>query len=394
MIASIPINFFTGNRLFEISAIGKKRAAFVTVFISALIYLTGCAAIGPRHVPQDRFKYNEALAESTRHQMLLNLVRIRYLEEPVFLSVSSILTQYVYNVGASAGANLLLEDVTDNTSSVSAGANLGYEERPTITYIPIEGQEFSQRMLSSIPSETIFAAAQQGWSVDVLMRIGISRIGAVENMGFEAVPAPGVIDLSEQLKREVAKLKKFQRVIQLLIVLADREAFEVRIVEEKGAKTAFLLFAKNVPEDMQSQVIEFKQVLGLSSKINMFRITDRVTDLKADEISIQTRSLSAMMNFLAKGVQVPPEHLADGRAIDFRIPTAERGGKGLIPFRMISSETRPKDSFAAVRYLGLWFYIDNRDIESKRSLGLIIALFRVLAPSGGGAAPILTLPTG
>jgi len=168
----------------------------------------------------------------------------------------------------------------------------------------------------------------------------------------------------------------------------------VRIVDEKGAKTAFLLFAKGIPEGTQSLVTEFKQVLGLSPNVNMFKITDHVTDLKADEISIQTRSLSAMMNFLAKGVQVPPEHLADGWAIDLQIPSSEKDGENLIPFKMIASRTQPKNSFAAVRYLDHWFYIDNQDIDSKRSLGLIIALFRVLAPSGGGAAPILTLPTG
>ena len=312
-----------GVDLFKIRAVVKKKAVPLMALMLVVLLMTGCTAIGPRHVPQDRFGYNEALAESSRHQMLLNLVRIRYLEEPVFLSVSSILTQYVYNVGASAGANL---DLGGGTDSASAGANLGYEERPTITYIPIEGREFSERMLSAIPSQTIFAAAQQGWSVDVLMRIGISRIGAVENMGFEAIPAPGLIDLSKQLKREVNKLKKFQRVIQLLIVLADSEAFEVRIVEEKGAKIAFLLFAKSVPEATQSLVIEFKQVLGLSLDRNIFRITDHVTDLKEDEITIQTRSLSAMMSFLAKGVQVPPEHLADGWTIDYRIPTSEKGG--------------------------------------------------------------------
>jgi len=94
-----------------------------------------------------------------------------------------------------------------------------------------------------------------------------------------------------------------------------------------------------------------------------------------------------------KGVQVPPEHLADGWAIDYQIPSSEKG-EGLIPFRMASSKTLPKNTFAAVRYQDYWFYIDKKDIESKRSLGLIIALFRVLAPSGGGAAPILTLPTG
>ena len=109
---------------------------------------------------------------------------------------------------------------------------MNYEERPTITYIPIEGREFSERMLSAIPSTTMFAAAQQGWSVDILMRLGVSRIGAVENMSFEAIPPPGIIDLPEQNKRDVEKLKKFQNVINLLTVLDDIEAFEVRLVEE------------------------------------------------------------------------------------------------------------------------------------------------------------------
>ena len=100
------------------------------------------------------------------------------------------------------------------------------------------------------------------------------------------------------------------------------------------------------------------------------------------------------MAFMAKGVVVPPEHLANGWVIDYRIPIPERGETGLIPFRMLSSKERPINSFAAERYLDHWFYIENKDIDSKRKLGLIIALFRVLAPTGGGAAPILTLPTG
>lgn len=366
-----------------------KKICFL--ILPVFFFLLGCSAFGPRRVPQDRFKYNEALAESTRNQMLLNLVRIRYLEEPVFLSVSSILTQYVYNMGAGVGTEI---DLGAGADTASAEANLRYEERPTITYIPIEGREFSERMLSAIPSETIFAAAQQGWSVDILMRIGISRIGGIENMGFEAIRAPGMIGLAEQMRKEVDKLKNFERVIQMLLVLSDKDAFEVRIEEEKGGKNAFLLFAKSVPEDTKLLLAQFKQILGISPDKNTFRITDRIADLKEDEISIQTRSLSAMMLFLAKGVQVPPEHLADGRVIDYRIPASEKGGRDLIPFRMISSKTRPQNVFAAVRYLDHWFYIDNKDIESKRSIGLIIALFRILAPSGGGAAPILTLPAG
>ena len=58
---------------------------FSSLIIAAVFVLSGCAVFGHRRVPPDRFNYNEALAESTRDQMLLNIVRLRYLEEPVFL---------------------------------------------------------------------------------------------------------------------------------------------------------------------------------------------------------------------------------------------------------------------------------------------------------------------
>jgi hypothetical protein len=323
--------------------------------------------------------------------MLLNLARIRYLEEPVFLSVSSILTQYVYAGGAGVGSSV---DISGGADTVAAEANVNYQERPTITFIPMEGREFSERMLSAIPSETMFAAAKQGWSVDILMRLGINRIGPVENMSFEAIPPPGIIDPSDQFKREVDKLKKFQKVIRLLTVLADVEAFEVRQVEINGNRNNLIIFSKTLPKNDQSLVFEIKDLLGLSPHRNIFKITDQVTDVKEDEITIQTRSLSAIMAFMAKGVVVPSEHLANGWVIDYQLPNPERGKAGLIPFRMLSSKKRPVNPFAAVRYLDHWFYIENEDIDSKRALGLIIALYRVLAPTGGGAAPILTLPAG
>lgn len=44
----------------------------------------------------DRFDYNQAIVQSTNEQMLLNMVRLRYSEPPVFLAVNSVLTQYIY----------------------------------------------------------------------------------------------------------------------------------------------------------------------------------------------------------------------------------------------------------------------------------------------------------
>ena len=139
---------------------------------------------------------------------------------------------------------------------------------------------------------------------------------------------------------------------------------------------------------------ELRQLIGINN-LNRFRITERVTDIKDNEISIQTRSIMAMMEFMARGVEVPLEHLEDGRVIDYGLQNSDgEVAKGLIPFRMHSSRERPPNAFAAVRHNGYWYYIDHSDIISKRALSLIIVLFRLQAPTPAGAAPILTLPTG
>ena len=98
---------------------------------------------------------------------------------------------------------------------------------------------------------------------------------------------------------------------------------------------------------------------------------------------------------MARGVEVPMEHLKEGQVIDYGLQSSEgEVAEGLIPFRMRSSKNRPENAFASVRFKDYWYYIENNDITSKRALSLIIVLFRLQAPTPAGAAPILTLPTG
>jgi len=370
----------------------KAIYRYALLIAAALFLISGCASQGAKRVPRDRFDYNAAIAQSTREQMLMNIVRSRYLEVPVFLAVSSVLTQYEYERGAGIGTILEFGDAT--TDRGMGETNLRFSERPTITYLPIEGQEFSAHLLSDIPPELFFAAAQAGWPVDVFMRIGIQRLGKVENMSFGELPASGYIDSKTQFEADFKRLKKFERMVQLIFILGDREVIEVQQLKENGKDVSYLMFAEQVPEDLRPMLSELRQMIGITNR-SRYRITDRVTHLKEDEISIQTRSIMAMMEFLARGVEVPSEHLEDGRVIDYGLQNSDgEVAKGLIPFRMRSSKSRPDDVFAAVRYQNHWYYIDHNDITSKRALSLIIVLFRLQAPTPAGAAPILTLPTG
>jgi hypothetical protein len=368
---------------------GYRCALLIT---AAVILISGCAARGAQRVPGDRFDYNRAIAQSTREQMLLNIVRSRYLEVPVFLTVSSVLTQYEYD--SSIGLGAIFESGSGTNDIFTGETNLRFSERPTITYLPVEGQEFSAHLLSDIPSEIIFAAAQAGWPVDIFMRIGIQRLGAAENMSFGEIPATGYGGLKTQVESDLKKLKRFERMINLIFLLSDSEIIEVQLIEKNGKKERYLMIAEEVAEDLRPMLDELRQLIGLSNR-NRFRITDRVTNIKEDEISIQTRSVMAMMEFMARGVEVPLEHLEDGWVIDYGLQNSEgEMAKELIPFKMHSSKNRPKNVFAAVRFRDYWYYIDHADITSKRALSLIIVLFRLQAPTPAGAAPILTLPTG
>ena len=372
----------------------KTKASYrcALLFAAALFLISGCAAQGAKRVPADRFDYNGAIAQSTREQMLLNIVRSRYLEVPVFLTVSSVLTQYEYD--RSVGLTAILEFGSGTTDRGIGEANLRFSERPTITYLPVEGQEFSAQLLSDIPSEIIFAAAQAGWSVDVFMRIGIQRLGAVENMSYGEIPASGDSGSKTQVESDVKKLKRFERMIDLIFILSDSEVIEVQLVEEDGKKERYLVIAEEVAEDLRPMLAELRQLIGLTNS-NRFRITDRVTNLKDDEISIQTRSVMAMMEFMARGVEVPVKHLEDGWVIDYGLQNTEGElARELVPFKMHSSKNRPENVFAAVRFRDYWYYVDHADITSKRALSLIIVLFRLQAPTPSGAAPILTLLTG
>jgi hypothetical protein len=352
-----------------------RRALALGAAVAPWLALAGCRSFGARQVPLDRFDYNQAIAQSTNEQMLLNVVRLRYSEVPVFLAVNSVLTQYVYS-GSIGVEGQTGESLGDAAWSVAGSAGVVYVERPTITYSPLSGQEFAAQLLAPVPSDLVFGLVQSGWPPDQLLSMMLQRVNDLEFASLSAEPT------AADRERSAA----FAEAVGLVIDAAAHESIEMH-TDDKG--TRYLVFRQD-PDAAAAHVVDrLKQVIGLDRGQSRFRVTTQVIGRDPDEVTVKVRSLLGLMGFLSHGVLVPAEHAAavagDGLAEDL--------GPGP-PFHVQSQSERPDDAFIAVRHAGYWFFIPRSDHESKRAFGLLTYLFQMQAPQMQGAGPLLTVPAG
>lgn len=118
------------------------------------------------------------------------------------------------------------------------------------------------------------------------------------------------------------------------------------------------------------------------------------------QLDLETGSLLQVLFFVAHGVEVPAEHAtsgvapqtrgADGRPFDWDLVLG-----GLFKVGHAAGEKPPACAHVAVRYKGYWFYLDERDRDSKATFSLLLEVSRLQVPGDkGDAAPVLTPPVG
>jgi hypothetical protein len=123
----------------------KTRACLLSGFV--ILLLVGCSGIGPQTVARDRFDYTAALSDSWKTQMLLNVMRLRYGDAPVFLDVASVINQYAWERQVNFGL-FWAHDPGFNSQNVGGVGR--YTDRPTITCTPLTGEKFARSLMTPI----------------------------------------------------------------------------------------------------------------------------------------------------------------------------------------------------------------------------------------------------
>ncbi len=401
----------------------------VIMAIGGCVGLAGC--LGPKAVRYTRLRYNEVVRDTNDEQLLLNIVRLRYADSPVFIDLPSITSQFEI----SGGGGYLGGYGNQYHGHTNLGSGqVSLRDTPTLSYHPREGREIAKSLLTPLSAD-LFSVVNAGADIEQLLLLANNDINDVPNAPRSTTLTPSVPEDNTA----------FVEGIRLLNTLRQRDGTELgfgTIEESDGAsepipaesvqgrdllnaaKDGYVYRAKGPgkvvllkrdkdlvlkirPAFVHSpEMAEVARIFRLKPGLSIYKIKSELTEEAnqklpnpegGDIIYMNLRSVLQIMTFMSKGVNVPEEHVAcgivpitldeRGEVFDWTQVTAGN-------FIVYAQKHRPKNAEVAVEYRGYWFYIASDDVKTRATLAILEVFFALQESDSKPTGPLLTLPVG
>ncbi|MGO4763304.1 hypothetical protein AB4120_12225 [Cupriavidus sp. 2KB_3] len=360
------------------SRVAPKRGVWLGVWLGAFALLPGCTSIGPTTIVADRFDYSAAIADSWKQQTLLNIVKLRYVDLPIFVDVASVVSGYSLQAGVSVSGTASTASAVQG-NFLATGVQGVYTDRPTITYTPATGQKFVRGLMEPIDPKNIFLMLQSGYAADFVLGMTVESLNGVRNRATAA----GMVREADP---------EFLRAIELMRDVQAAGAFSMRVEEDKvkGSIGVLLFRREDMPADIVDKVVEIRRLLKLPATTQKFTLRYSPARGAEDELSVNSRSMLQIMLAFSSYLEVPEAHLKDHSALPGLAQTTEQAQRGAV--RIHSGKEKPMEAYAAVHYRGYWFWINQGDLTTKRALSAIMLFFTLTDTGSKEPLPLITIP--
>ena len=351
---------------------------------ASLFFIAGCARNGPRILARERIAYGDAIAASWKEQMLLNVIRLRYGDTPVFLDPSSIISQSgtLYQGDLSINGSTPISPpkvLVPGAFSTIGGSFLGrnlVEDHATVSYTPLVGERFTRSMLTPLPPKVVLEFVQAGYPIEPVLRTLLFSLNGLANQRGAGL-----------LRREPDP--RFVKVVKALTAAQQQGRLYMRL-EKRDKGEAVILVLQNLEES--PDIVSALHLLGLSAKESELTVVYGNKPAAKNELALLTRSLNDVLFEFAACAEVPESDVEEGRALPaVKLPPELEKVWGPL-LRIRSSSLPPQDTFTAVKYRDRWFYIGDTDIMSKRIFSFMMFLITLAESSGPAPAPVVTVP--
>jgi hypothetical protein len=346
--------------------------------VLAVLVLGGCAHLGPKAIAVDRFDYSTAIADSWKQQTLLNIVKMRYMDLPVFVDVASVVAGYSLETGVTIGGTISSKGAMQGDNA-TLGGRATYIDRPTITYVPMTGEKFLRGLITPIDPRNIFFMLQTGYAADFILALTVESLNGVRNRSAVG----GAVREADP---------DFLRVLELLREVQTAGAFGMRVEEDKvKGSTAVLFFRRDdLSADVLEKSAELRRLLKLPADGQRFTIAYSPVRLADTELAVNSRSMLQILMAFSTYIDVPGAHTLEHRAVPSPESTAPgvRGNQ----VRIHSGKEKPEDSYVSVQYRGHWFWVDDGDFQTKRALTAVMFFFTLVETGNAERLPLITIP--
>lgn len=361
------------------------KRIFVFATCALALITTDCTrAIGPRYMVRDRSLYSESLSDSWKDQTLLNIVKVRYVDPPTFVDVSSIIASYSLSQTANVAGNITTGGGNPSNftgGGVAMGGSGTFSNSPTITYTPLTGTKFIKSLMTPLVPEVVFASIQSGFPADVILLATVTSINGLKNQEFTGT---GITPADPEFHQVRALLRKIQ--------ISGAVKMYIKVEPDKKETEILTFRSKDIPPETLADIHEVRRLLHLNPDATDFKLVFGAAPNADDEIAVLTRSVLSIIKTMAAEVEVPPDDLAQ----HYAFPGFELGKDDPSKVRLIrihSGKERPANSFVTINYRDTWFWIDDGDLQSKQMFSLMMFFITMAqAAPQENPLPVVTIP--
>ena len=364
-----------------------KRLLNISCCLLAVL-CSGCQSLGAKAVKTSHPQLNSAMTSSVDEQLLTNLVRLRYRENPLFLEITSINDSWRTNLDAGLDrSEILIRHESKTARGTWMGPKIMFSESqsPTVSYKPLRGKEFIKQMMTPVPLNVVLGLSESGWKLPRVFGLCVERINNIENAPSASGPTPYLKPNFEQFFELTELLKEME------------DAHQIAIGVDNG-KNLVMQLTQNGKRSPKAD--RFKKLLGLDANQDSFVFQSSFMNTASNGLVVRTRSLMSILFYLSHAVEVPEKDIENGvvtQTVDENGQVFDWKNNASGTFLKIHCSHRfPENVFIATKYRGNWFYIEDSDLHSKSTFMFISTLFNLQTgeASANDVVPMLALPVG
>ncbi len=307
-----------------------------------LVALAGCWS--PIALHRAMVEYDRNIVKAESELLLLNIARLQDDDPAHFTVTANIAATFDFRANAGLQGQIFERGGTAFTRNFYA-LNLGGSaaENPTISIVPVQGEEFTRRILTPLDQNKLDFLVHEGRNLQMLLRLVTRTLELEEGEARRSLlNSPARRDEYEEFRRLILHLAWLHETRRLFLVpLRYDELVEVALQQPPTASEVISGLAQGYRWSSGSGTNRFllsRQVTGrmLITNVNPDRLSNAVRRrLNEDALLLppnavlvdilpegpggsysfrgilKLRSLHEMLQFLAKGIREAPEYAVE-----------------------------------------------------------------------------------